>query len=166
MSVQPIISILEKLEKMHKSLLEHAYKKTEVVKNNDMAELDEMLKIEQSHVAAIETLEQQRQLKVKEYFQLKGIETPESPTVAKLIEVTEDEAERKQLEDVRERLMNVITELKRQNELNQQMVFNSLQFVNMSLNLLRPQPEQINYSGKEVRGENVTPKKSVFDSQA
>ena len=54
MSVQPIITILEKLEKMHKSLLEHAYRKTELVKNNDMDELDQMLKIEQSHVAAIE----------------------------------------------------------------------------------------------------------------
>ncbi|NLY80407.1 MAG: flagellar protein FlgN [Lysinibacillus sp.] len=166
MSVQSIISILEKLEKMHKSLLEHAYRKTEIVKNNDMAELDELLKIEQSHVAAIETLEQQRQIKVKEYFQLKGIETPESPTVAQLIEVTENEAERKQLEDVRERLLKIIDELKAQNELNQQMIFNSLQFVNMSLNLLRPQPEQFNYSGKEVRGANVAPKKSLFDSQA
>lgn len=32
MSVQAIIAILEKLETMHKSLLEHSYKKTELIK--------------------------------------------------------------------------------------------------------------------------------------
>lgn len=32
MSVQTIMTILEKLEKMHRSLLEHAYRKTELVK--------------------------------------------------------------------------------------------------------------------------------------
>jgi len=165
MSVQPIITILEKLEKMHKSLLEHAYRKTELVKNNDMDELDQMLKIEQSHVAAIEQLEAQRQQNVMEYFQEKGIAVSNAPTVEELIEAVEDEEERKQLEDVRNRLMKIIVDLKLQNELNQQLIFNSLQVVNVTLNMLRPQQEQINYSDKTVRGGNA-PRQSLFDSQA
>ncbi len=137
MSVQPIISILEKLEKMHKSLLEHAYKKTELVKNNDMEELDKMLKVEQSHVAAIEQLEQLRQKKVVEFFQLKGIKVSSPPSVAELLEVIEDEEESQQLSDVRNRLLKVIDDLKKQNDLNQQLIYNSLQLVNVTLNMLR-----------------------------
>ncbi|MEK4285463.1 MULTISPECIES: flagellar protein FlgN [Ureibacillus] len=165
MSVQPIISILEKLEKMHKSLLEHAYKKTELVKNNDMEELDKMLKVEQSHVAAIEQLEQLRQKKVVEFFQLKGIKVSSPPSVAELLEVIEDEEESQQLSDVRNRLLKVIDDLKKQNDLNQQLIYNSLQLVNVTLNMLRPQPEEINYSEKTVRGGNA-PRQSLFDSQA
>lgn len=165
MSVQPITSILEKLEKMHKSLLEHAYKKTELVKNNDMEELDKMLKVEQSHVAAIEQLEQLRQKKVVEFFQLKGIKVSSPPSVAELLEVIEDEEESQQLSDVRNRLLKVIDDLKKQNDLNQQLIYNSLQLVNVTLNMLRPQPEEINYSEKTVRGGNA-PRQSLFDSQA
>lgn len=166
MSIQLIITTLEKLEKMHKSLLEHAYKKTELVKNGDMAELDQMLKIEQSHVAAIETLEQQRQVLVTEYLGAKGIALTGTPTVADVIEAADSEEERQQLETMRNRLILVIEDLRKQNDLNQKLVFQSLQFVNLTLDLLRPRPEQINYSGKEVRGENVVPKKTYFDSQA
>ncbi|WP_096550430.1 flagellar protein FlgN [Ureibacillus thermosphaericus] len=165
MSVQPIISILEKLEKMHKSLLEHAYRKTELVKNNDMEELDKMLKVEQSHVAAIEQLEQLRQKKVVEFFQLKGIKVSSPPSVAELLEVIEDEEESQQLSDVRNRLLKVIDDLKKQNDLNQQLIYNSLQLVNVTLNMLRPQPEEFNYSEKTVRSGNVL-RKSMFDSQA
>lgn len=168
MSVQSIISILDKLEKMHKSLLEHAYKKTELVKKGDMQELDNMLKIEQSHVAAIETLEQQRQKIVTDYFRAKGIAHSDIPTVADVIEAASKEEERQQLQAVRDRLMETIEELKRQNDLNQKLVFQSLQFVNMSLDLMRPRPQEntMNYSSKEVRGTNNAAKKAFFDSQA
>ncbi len=166
MSVQTIIEILEKLEKMHKSLLELALKKTEVVKKGDMVELDQILKNEQSHVAAIETLEKQRQLLVTDYLKSKGIDFSDIPTVADVIEAANTENEREQLEQVRNRLVQVVGELKSQNELNQKLVYQSLQFVNMTLDMVRPRPEQINYSGKEVKGQNVVQKKSFFDSQA
>lgn len=166
MSVQPIISILETLEKMHRSLLEHAYRKTELVKKGDMGELDQMLKIEQSHVAAIETLEQQRQKVVTDYLRAKGIALSDTPTVAQVVEAAHTEEERKELEAIRNRLIEVVNELKNQNDLNQKLVYQSLQFVNMSLDMMRPQPEQINYSGKEVSGQNTVPKKTYFDSQA
>ncbi|KGR80618.1 flagellar protein FlgN [Ureibacillus manganicus] len=166
MSVQPIVEILEKLEKVHKSLLELALKKTEVVKKGDMVELYQILKNEQSHVAAIETIEKQRQVMVTDYLKSKGIDFSDIPTVADVIDVANSENEREQLQQVRSRLVQVVDELKSQNELNQKLIFQSLQFVNMSLELVRPPETQINYTGKEVKGPNVQPKKSIFDSQA
>ncbi|MCM3389100.1 flagellar protein FlgN [Ureibacillus chungkukjangi] len=166
MSVQLIVSILEKLEKMHKSLLELSLTKTELVKKGDMEGLDTIIKNEQSHVAAIEVLEKQRLQMVTEYLRAKGIALVDTPTVADVIEAADTDNERKQLEDIRNQLLSVIGDLSKQNNLNQKLVFQSLQFVNMSLDMLRPQPEEINYSSKTVRSENVAPKKSMFDSQA
>ena len=164
MSVQQMMKTLENLEKMHKSLLELAYKKTEIIKKGDMEELDGLLKNEQSHVAAIGTLEQQRQALVQDYLNAKGIATAGIPTVLDVIEAAESESERKQLEEVRQRLLLIVDELKKQNDLNQKLIFQSLKYVNMTLDMLRPQPSQINYSGDQSR--NTGPKISSFDSQA
>lgn len=166
MSVEKIVSILTKLERMHNSLLEFAYKKTELVKVGNMDELDKMLKDEQAHVAAIEQLEQQRQMTVTEYLRAKGIALSDSPTVADVIDATETTVEKEQLEAVRNRLILVVDDLRKQNDLNQKLVFQSLQFVNVTLSLLRPQPDQINYSGNEVRGTQAVNNKTFFDSQA
>lgn len=164
MSLQTLISNLEKLEKMHKSLLELAFKKTEIVKNGDMEQLDDITKQEQTHVAAIETLEQQRQMIVTDYLRAKGIAHIDTPTVADVIDAANNEEERKQLKDVRNRLLLVIDDLQRQNELNQTLIFQSLQFVNMTLDLLRPRAEQINYSNKNNNPHHIQ-KNSMFDSQ-
>ncbi|WP_431029173.1 flagellar protein FlgN [Lysinibacillus sp. LZ02] len=168
MSVENLISTLEKLERMHKSLLELANKKTDLIKANDMEQLDDMLKTEQAHVAAIETLEQQRQKMVTDYLQAKGIAFTGTPTVAQVIDAA-DGAEKQALQEVRERLVELVTTLKQQNDLNQKLVFQSLQFVNFTLDMLQPQRNQtntFNYSGAEVRGEANIAKKSYYNSQA
>ena len=166
MSIDNIYATLEKLERMHKSLLELAYKKTEIIKVNNMEALDQMLKDEQAHVAAIDKLEQQRQMQVSEYLVAKGLAPSDKITVADVIKVAENDADKQKLQEVRNRLLAVINDLRKQNDLNQKLTFQSLQFVNLTLDMLRPQPSQINYSGKEVRGINTISKKTYFDSQA
>lgn len=166
MSVQPIVSILEKLEKMHRSLLQLANQKTELVKKGDIEGLQEIIKNEQSHVAAIEVLEKQRLQMVTDYLRAKGIALADTPTVSEVIEAAEVDSERKQLEELRKQLLSVIDDLRKQNDLNQKLVFQSLQFVNMSLDMLRPQSGQINYSSQNNVRENTTSNKSLFDSQA
>lgn len=166
MSVEAICSTLTKLERMHKSLLELAYKKTEIIKSGNIEALDQMLKDEQAHVAAIDKLEQQRQIQVTDYLEAKGFASTDKMTVADVIEAAEQQTEKDTLSAVRNRLMLIIEDLRKQNDLNQKLVFQSLQFVNLTLDTLRPRPEQMNYSGSEVRGTNTVAKKSYFDSQA
>lgn len=167
MELSTIYTTLENLEKMHRSLYELALTKTETVKANDIEQLDRILKTEQAHVAAIETLEQQRQTQVKEYMQLKGYLPSDTPTVTQLIEAAQGEELEPSLIAIRERLIHLVEKLKEQNDLNQKLVFQSLQFVNLSLQMMRPQPqEQVNYSDREVLGQQTIAKKSYFDSQA
>lgn len=168
MTITTILETLTKLERMHRSLLELAKQKTEYVKVGDMEQLDGLLKKEQMHVAAIETLEVQRQQQVKDYLQDKGIVLAETATMTDVINTTEG-TEREQLVQMRESLLSVVEELKEHNKLNQKLVMQSLQFVNFTLDLAKPQRHQtntFNYSGDEVRGQGAVGKKSYYDSQA
>lgn len=169
MSIDKILDTLNKLERMHRSLLELSTKKTEIIKENDMEQLTEILKTEQAHVAAIETLEQQRQMLVTQYFEAKGIAIPNNPSITQLIDVVLDE-EKPKLASIRDSLLVVVDELKKVNTLNQKLVMQSLQFINFSLDLLRPneavQSNTFNYSGAEVRGTNSVGRKSYFNSEA
>src|SRR4051794_11707022 len=124
MSITPILEAMNHLDKLHKSLLGLAYKKTELIKTGDMEGLDQLLKDEQKHVAAISQLETQRQQKVMEYLQAKGFANAE-PIVASVIETATAE-EQAELEQVRDELLRTIHDLKWQNDLNQKMTYQSL----------------------------------------
>ena len=168
MSIANIVATLEKLEKMHKSLLELAVTKTEYIKQGDMEQLDQLIKNEQAHVAAIDTFEQQRQKMVTDYLRAKGIALSDTPSVADVIEAAQHSEPTDALVAVRERMVDLLGKLKRQNDLNQKMVFNSLQFVNITLDAMRPQPrsEQFNYSGAEVRGQTEIARRSFNEFKA
>lgn len=164
MSIENILHSLTNLNMLHKSLLDIAYKKTEAIKTGDMDSLNKLLKDEQAHVAGISQLEQQRQLGVTDYLRAKGIAPIDNPTVAHVLENTNNEKEKEQLSAARNQLLLTLGTLKDQNELNQKLTFQSLQLVNMTLDMLRPKPDQINYSKNEVKGPSKD--KSYFDSQA
>lgn len=165
MEIDAIISTLTKLERLHRSLLDVATKKTDIIKDGDMDGLNDMLKSEQAHIAAIERLEQQRQVEVTDYLRANGCAPTEAPTVAQLIDAARP-AEKAVLQQARARLIDVIAQLKQRNDLNQKMIFQSLQFVNITLDSLQPRPEQMNYSS-DVGGRSAQPqKKNYFDSQA
>ena len=121
MELSTILGTLEKLEKMHRSLYELALSKTNIIKSNEMEELDRILKTEQAHVAAIETLEQQRQVQVKQYLTNKGFSYTSTPTVAHLVEAAHGEPLLEELKTQRERLLEVVDLLKAQNNLNQKL---------------------------------------------
>lgn len=164
MSIEKILHSLTKLEMLHKSLLEIAYKKTEAIKTGDMDSLNQLLKDEQAHVAGISQLEQQRQIEVTDYLRAKGIAPTDNPTVALVLEYTNSTEEKEQLGEARNKLLLTLETLKHQNDLNQKLTLQSLQFVNLTLDALRPKPDQINYSKTEVNSPSKD--KTYFDSQA
>ena len=136
---QKLIGTMERLLKLHKSLYELAVKKTDIVINGDMDALNQTLKDEQVHLAAMNKLEQQRQ-------QLARVLVPEvdQPSLSDCLDVV-DRKDWVTLDRLRSELLDVIVEIRQRNDLNQKMIYQSLQFVNLSLNLVAPQPEEFNY---------------------
>lgn len=144
MSAESLIVIMNKMLKLHKSLYELTVKKTDIVKKGDTTALDQLLKDEQAHVAAINKLEQERN----------AVSIANFPA-ASLQEIAEANPEVKdQLLQIKEELLCVIADIKERNELNQQLIHQSLQFINFSKSLVMPQEKEFNYgppAGKKAK---------------
>jgi flagellar biosynthesis/type III secretory pathway chaperone len=156
MSIESLISIMKKLHKMHKSLYELTLKKTDIVKNGDTTALDQLLKDEQAHMAAINKLEKERA----------AISNAILPGASLQGIVEANPAGKEQLLQIKEELLNVITDIKARNELNQQLIHQSLQFINFSKSLVMPQEKEINYG--PPAGKKIKPGQSpgMFNSKA
>jgi flagellar biosynthesis/type III secretory pathway chaperone len=156
MSAESLSVIMNKMLKLHKSLYELTVKKTDIVKKGDTAALDQLLKDEQAHMAAINKLEQERLEVSKSIY-------PD----ASLQEIAEvNPSEKDQLLKIKAELVEVISEIKARNGLNQQLIHQSLQFINFSKSLVMPQEKEINYgppAGKKAKpGQSL----GMFNSKA
>lgn len=163
--MQELLKSLQALIKLHESLYTIAVDKMNDLKHDNVERLGEQLKAEQSHLAAIRQVDRQRERAVQSLAHLYGMEET-SPTVSDLLAVIQDDTERQQLAEAREQLLEVMDRLQKQNELNQQLTYQSLQVVNFSLSMFRPpNKETMNYSKEEVKGVRGVQRKGLFDSQ-
>ncbi|WP_078378889.1 flagellar protein FlgN [Sutcliffiella halmapala] len=154
MSIPTIISTLEQLAALHDSLYELTTRKAEIVKSNSIEDLQELTKEEKKCTTAIYQLERQR-------AELSG-----NKTISELL-VDASENEKAALLQLRERLTNTIESIKQQNELNQQLLQQSLQFVSMTINALNPEPNTVTYEkSANIKKNTNAPTRSMFDSKA
>ena len=72
--------------------------------------------------------------------------------------------DKQKLEKAVTELLEVIIELRRSEKLNRDLIEQSMQFVQLSLDLLQPSDRNINYQ-KETKNQSHI-KRSVFDSKA
>ncbi|MGE8206895.1 flagellar protein FlgN [Heyndrickxia sp. NPDC080065] len=141
MSTEALIDTLDKLQKLHEKLYDLAILKTEYIKKGDMEGLQSILKDEQTFVAAIHTMEAKRLEAAKH---LLGTEDDSETTLSDCIAAA-SEKHKDKLTTLQTNLVTSIEKLKNQNELNQMLTYQSLQFVNMTLDILQPIPDTMNY---------------------
>lgn len=165
MSAQAIAAVLADMIKLHKIFNELATEKTEIIKKGDMPALDQLLKKETLLLKKLKKLEQDRLFVVNEYLTFKGM-AKEDVTMDELIQsATRDEQD--VLQRLQKGLLSEIQLLQQHNELNQQLIADSLRFVNLSLDLIAPDPEEMTYqrpTKKKAYDEGQG--RSIFDSKA
>jgi flagellar biosynthesis/type III secretory pathway chaperone len=164
MNTEKLIDTLNKLLALHQSLYKLGTQKTEVIKKGDIEALSSILKDENKHVMAINKLEGERKQQVLRLVSGHSLEGDE-PTLSDVIEAVSGE-EADKLVSLRNHLYTQLEELKSLNKLNQELVYSSLQFVNYSLDLLMPRPQNVNYNKPANKGQHEHVKRSVFDSKA
>jgi flagellar biosynthesis/type III secretory pathway chaperone len=162
LSVQQIMELMEQLVDVHKQLLSISKEKTERFKEGAIEPLQQLLVKERKQIRLLEQTESKRQQAVEKWFQTNGMDT-EQYTVSHMLEKLEDEKERETLANITTTLTETIVELKQQEQLNEALIRQSMEFVQMSLDLMNPNISSMNY-GKEMK-EN-TANRSLFDSQA
>jgi hypothetical protein len=158
MRAQPLIDILEKVLKLHKSLFQLALEKTEVIKSGDVETLTSMMNNEKKHISAIQAIEKER---IKLIANI--LPQHENPTLKDCV-TQFDQTEQEKVTILQDQLLIKLSQLKERNELNQELLEQSLRFVELNLDLLLPNDIN-NYSNKN---EDETPisKINLFDSKA
>ncbi|AEH52714.1 flagellar protein FlgN [Heyndrickxia coagulans] len=156
MSAEKLILCLEKLQKLHESLFALAAEKTEAVKKQEIERLQKITQEEQAHIRAIGALEQERETLAKTL-------TGGNGTLSDCIAAVSGEA-RSQLETLRDSLIGITKKLKQQNELNQMLLYHSLQFTQFMLDLIYPKNEPTTYGPPS--GQKAAAAMPRFDSKA
>jgi flagellar biosynthesis/type III secretory pathway chaperone len=162
MSVQAIIEKLDKLTTIHEQLLAVSHEKTAVVKEGNVEKLQSVLIKERKLVQQLDQAEEKRQQEVVLWFSNHGAPT-EEVTVTNILNHLASEAEKKAIENSVVRLTEVIVKLKQQEQLNMALIQQSMQFVQLSIDLLSPSLKNMNY-GKD--NDKPAINRSVFDSKA
>ncbi|WP_079478167.1 flagellar protein FlgN [Halobacillus salinus] len=162
MTVKPIVHTMTQMKQLHESLLALSQKKTDALKSNDTAGLQKLLTTERKHVQAIDKLEKARMNAVNQWYEARGVSYME-PTISEMLEHTEG-SEQEALQAAYNELIIVLADLKHQEQLNAELTKQSLQFVNLSLDMLQPSLDNVNYGGNEEQ--STQSKRSVFDSKA
>jgi len=163
MSAILLSSILEQQYEEYKQLLALSKEKSQFITANNIDSLNEVINKEAKNLLAIETLETKRIECV--YALLSGHEwNGDVPTLSDCLKVV-SEAEAKQLQKHQEQLSTIMNELREINYLNQELIYQSLQFVTLSLSMVQPRQAPVNY-GPDNKQIAKPIKQVYFDSQA
>ncbi|WP_245843942.1 flagellar protein FlgN [Oceanobacillus rekensis] len=153
---------LEQLVRIHEDLLAVSIDKTSKVKDGSIDDLQALLVKERKLIRLSEQAEGNRQHTVRAWCEKNGMAL-EDATITNILQHVTDKAEQVKMEKAAIKLTDVITKLKQQEQLNQVLISQSMQFVQLSLDLMSPTLKSMNYgAGSEME----SPSRSVFDSKA
>lgn len=140
-----------------------ANEKTTLIKEGQIDALTQLLMQERKQIQMISQLEEEREQSIKDVFAELAMQTEEQ-TVSVLLNVLNDEQEKQDLTQAVTALMDNIIDLKQVEQLNAELIQQSMEFVQMSLDMLQPTVENVNYA--DIR--SVKPKRNIpiFDSRA
>jgi flagellar biosynthesis/type III secretory pathway chaperone len=138
--MEMLYELLDNLIQLHKALYTLATHKKDVLVKGNVNELVAITSQEQKLIKGITAAETARLNVVRELTTEKGF-TLQEGSLAELIKLTTSAEEKTRLTVCRNELSRIVYELRDANELNQQLLKQSLSFVNMTLDLITDTPE-------------------------
>lgn len=150
--IEDLIGILEEETGCYKLLLEVANNKKDVIINGDLPGLQELTKQEQELAGLLLRLEKKR-VGIIEDICLVTNKLPGEMTVAKLIELLEGQKEEQgKLLTAAQHLTEVIEPLREMNKMNEQLIGQSLEFVEFTMNAIQSIKEPITSASYKPKG--------------
>ncbi|TRY24497.1 MULTISPECIES: flagellar protein FlgN [Brevibacillus] len=160
-----LYELLDNLIQLHKALYTLAVQKKDVLIKGNVDELVAITKQEQKLIKAVGSAEEARQAVVAHLFASLGF-TRDNGTISDLIKLTTSAEEKMRLTTYRDELMRIVSELRDANELNQQLLEQSLSFVNMTLNLITDAPEDDYIYGNPAADTYRHTSRTLFNKKA
>lgn len=163
--MESIIKCMETLLAIHEELLLIGRQKVELVKKGDMTTLETLVREETKLIQKLQITERVRTEHVQKLLKNKG-EIKENATLTDVKKFA-TAGEKDQLEQLQDKLFIAVQEVKKQNAFNQQLIEESLRFVNLSLDLIVPHSEDISYKKPgDQDDDRYETGHSLFDSKA
>jgi flagellar biosynthesis/type III secretory pathway chaperone len=143
MNTSFLLTTLQQQLEEYTELHQLSIAKTDLIKKNDIINLNEIINKEAKYLLSLDVLEKKRIEAV--YAVLSGHEwSGVLPTLSDCLNVVSEEESTK-LQNIQSELKVVIEALKERNYLNQELIYQSMQFVSMSLSALKPKQTPPNY---------------------
>lgn len=166
MPVQTLIVALEKLTELHEELSALADRKREALVRNVVDEVSAIVNRETKLARAVEELLREQAEATSAFFRSKGFQPTRAVTVTELSRMVTDLAQKEALLAARDRLTAVIDVLKKKNDLNQQLIEQSLAFINYSIDLVAGPDDELMYRNPKQQPTYGAKRPGYFDSRA
>ncbi len=154
-SIEQLKETLVKENQLYSQVLRLAEEKTKVIKSKDLKTLENITKKEQQFIMTMGTFERIRRSILTNVAEELNIE--EIDSVSELL-LFIDEVEGKEIDGLRNELLETIQSLKNTNKANEKLLNQSLEYVNFSLEMLTRVPEDGNrYSNKAEENKEIKP---------
>ncbi len=152
--IEELIEVLEDTTGCYENLLQMANNKTDVIIKGDVPSLQTLTDEEQSVAGRLLRLEKKR-IELIEDICLVTNKSSNDMTVSTLIElIPSDKPENEKLHKVSLRMMEIVQEVKKVNDINQQLLQESLDFVNFTMNAIQSASSKTSGNGYEKKGQH------------
>lgn len=136
MTIYDVISCLENIQRLHTELLELAQEKKDVIIANDIPRLNQLVNKEGQLVRQLGEAETERVEAVNRFLVARCYRPNPKVTVSDLIQLLFKAEEKRALMDIQSSLTEIASRLRSANDLNQQLIQQSLDYLNYSIDLL------------------------------
>lgn len=159
--IHNLIRTLDEQKECYAGLLTLAQYKTDSIVNREMELLEEVLKREQEFIGRSGRLEKQREEILKDIANVLNINFQEL-TISKLIlKLEKTPQEQEKLKELRADMLAIIEEIKEQNQTNEALLNQSLEFIDFTLHALQSMKTQPS-PGYEDKGHDVKQANTSF----
>ncbi|MNI40431.1 FlgN protein [compost metagenome] len=165
MAIEDLLEMMNKLQEAHVALLDLTKDKTRIIVSNQVEQLNQIVNKENKLLRHIGELDQQRMRVVNEYLISRGYTPNPRISVSDLVKVIFKAEDKIALAEAQKSLLSLIDQLKEHHALNQQLIEQSLAFIDYSLDLVMGAPEDDAIYRNPMQQRN-TNRSGVFDTKA
>ena len=166
MTIQPLLELLTDIYDSQAKLLELAKHKQEVIVQDHTDELSRIMQQESKLIKRLTDLDAERSTFLQRYLSEAGVNRNLGITLTEFSRLVVQAREKFALLELQTRLLDVTRQLKAQNDTNQQLIRNSLEFIDFSLELLTgAETDDMTYQNP-AQSKSAYKNKRVFDTRA
>ena len=166
MPIKIVIDHLEQLNVLHRKLLSMGEQKREVLIANQVNEFAVFVNQESKLLKQVAETEAAWRAAIIQFVEANGLKPTPSFTVTEIMKLVFNAEDRQALSDAHQALMETITLLKDMNAVNQQLIEQSLSFINYSLDLyMGDSGQDVVYRNPAQAGSTQSGKRRVFDTR-